>query len=249
MSKNPAGKLSFQHPTKIYKHYICVCVFPSFVNRFFLRVVCRLCRFQEWESIELCSSPECWKPLISCWDPAVYLISRQFHLSRCWGNALADFCRFGPGTSQNVVGMGRGGWMCFRRKIAYNHITKQYQICGFVEDVFLHPRCFVSFQTVHFVGLGQMLHKSLPAQSARQELLRFRFKMPEISDAAWPACRGLCMCVCSGKLEIVIGYWRRKQQPTVPRGIQSKSKDLFSRDEYLERLEVQTYAHLWCIFG
>lgn len=39
----------------------------------------------------------------------------------------------------------------------------------FFKDVSLHPRCFVSFQTVHFVGLGQMLHKSLPAQRARQE--------------------------------------------------------------------------------
>lgn len=112
------------------------------VNRFFLRVVqSSLSSWnQEWESIELCSSPECWKPLISCWDPAVYLISRQFYLSRCSGNALADFCS--PGTSQNVVdvpgvqGMGRGGWMCFRRKIAYNHITKQYQICGFLKMFF-----------------------------------------------------------------------------------------------------------------
>lgn len=138
MSKNPAGKLSFQHPTKIYKHYICVCVcFPHCESVRACSVVFVVFRNGNRSNFFRHLSAESrWK----CWDPAVYLISRQFYLSRCSGNALADFCS--PGTSQNVVdvpgvqGMGRGGWMCFRRKIAYNHITKQYQICGFLKMFF-----------------------------------------------------------------------------------------------------------------
>ena len=70
--------------------------------------------------------------------------------------------------------------------------------------------------------------------------LCFRFKMREVSDAASAVRRGLCMCVCSIKLEIVESTGGANNNQQFPMGSKSKTKIIFGN---VERL----CANLWSL--